>query len=93
MKDEASVLEGDRLGQHMLPNMPRARSRAAEDHNLRLGGADGEFKGLAKALHAIQKGLELRGRPCSSKTSSAYTREDTHLSEPSWTPGRGAALT
>ena len=39
MEDEAQVLEGGRLGQHMLPNMPRARSRAVEDHNLRLGGA------------------------------------------------------
>ena len=63
MEDEAQILEGGRLGQHMLPNMPCARSRAIEDHNLRLGGADGEAKGLAKAVHAIQKGLEPRGRP------------------------------
>ena len=27
---------------------------AIEDHNLRLGGADGEAKGLAEAVHAIQ---------------------------------------
>ena len=56
MEDEAQVLEGGRLGQHMLPNMPRARSDAVEDHNFCLGGADGEVKGLAEAVHAIQKG-------------------------------------
>ena len=28
----------------------------------------------------------------SSTTSSAYTKEDTHLPEPSWTPACGAAL-
>ena len=55
MEDEAQILEGGRPGQHMLPNMPCARSRAIEDHNLRLGGADGEAKGLAEAVHAIQK--------------------------------------
>ena len=55
MEDEAQILEGGRLGQHMLPNMPCARSRAIEDLNLRLGGADGEAKGLAEAVHAIQK--------------------------------------
>lgn len=56
MEDEAQILEGGRLGQHMLPNMPCARSRAIEDHNLRLGGADGEAKGLAEAVHAIDTG-------------------------------------
>ena len=40
MEDEAQVLEGGRLGQHMLPNMPCARSDAVEDHNFCLGGAD-----------------------------------------------------
>ena len=63
MEDEAQVLEGGRPGQHMLPNMPCAGSHAVEDHNLRLGGADGEAKGLAKAMHDIQKGLEPLGRP------------------------------
>ena len=51
MEDEAQVLEGGRLGQHMLPNMPRARSHAVEDHNLRPGGADGEAKGKSCACH------------------------------------------
>ena len=48
MEDEAQILEGGRLGQHMLPNIPCARSRAIEDHNLCLGGADAEAKGLAE---------------------------------------------
>ena len=63
MEDEAQVLEGGRLGQHMLPNMPRARSDAVEDHIFCLGGADGEAKGLAKAVRAIPEGLESGGRP------------------------------
>ena len=42
MEDNAQLPDGRRLGQHMLPNMPRARSFAVEDHNLGLGGADGE---------------------------------------------------
>ena len=54
-KTRSRYLEGGRMGQHMLPNMPCARSRAIEDHNLRLGGADGEAKGLAEAVHAMQK--------------------------------------
>ena len=58
MEDEAQVLEGGRLGQHMLPNMPRAGSDAVEDPIFCLGGAGGEAKGLTKAVHAIQKGLE-----------------------------------
>ena len=33
MEDEAQILEGGRLGQHMLPNMPCARSRAIEGEN------------------------------------------------------------
>ena len=47
----------------MLPNMPRAGSDAVEDHKFYLGGADGVAKGLAKAVHAIQKGLESGRRP------------------------------
>ena len=67
-EDEAQVREGGRLGHHMQPNMPCARSDAVElleDHNFCLGGADDEAKGLAKAVHAIQKlkGLGSGGRP------------------------------
>ena len=64
MENEAQTLEGGRpgqLGQHMLPNIPTlgsARSYAVGDHTLCLGEADGEAKGPAKAVHAIQKGLE-----------------------------------
>ena len=63
MEDEAQVLEEGRLGPAYAASMPHASSCAVEDHSLCLGGADGEAKGLAKAEHAIQKGLELRGRP------------------------------
>ena len=64
MEKEAQTLEGGRLGQlgqHMLPHIPSlgsTRSCAVGDHTLCLGGPDGEAKGPAKAVHAIQKGLE-----------------------------------
>ena len=62
MEDKAQVLEGGRLGQHMLPNMPIARSCAIKDDKICLAGADGEAKGMGKAVHASQKGLESGGR-------------------------------
>lgn len=90
MKGEAQVFEGGRLGQHMTPNMPRARHRAVEDHNLCLGTADGEAQSLQLLCMLSRHDWSPADVQDSNTTSSAYTKEDTHLSEPSWTPSCNA---
>ena len=85
MKGEAQVFEGGRLGQHMIPNMPRARRHAVEDHNPCLGTADGEAQSLQLLCMLSRHDWSPEDVQDSNTTSTAYTKEDTHLSEPSWT--------
>ena len=93
MEYKAQVFEGGRLGQHMLLNMPCARSCAIEDNDLCLGGAVGEAKGLTKSWACYPEGFGVRWTSkIAARISSAYTGEDTHLSEPSWAPACGAVL-
>ena len=56
MEDKAQAPGGDRLGQHMLPNMAHAESCAFEDYSplQGLAGADDVAKGLAAIVEKDQ---------------------------------------